>query len=374
MNKNLTKILCMAGSFLFSMHFSFAQNAQILGILNGNSQASQAVLTIAQPQQAAKQTSVSVGNAFPSGSTISTPQGTTVKIGANGNQQEILPNSQHQVRYSPKMETHKTLTGKVIHHVNNKPDGYTYRASGNTIFANPHGTVFSVDVQGKKANFSVIEGQIVAVEKVNLKVSQQSQNYKTSKDRPLIGTKATEFSEGQSMSFDEEMEDVMYDTYEDAINAYKNQLGSDQYGYVDAELMADDNMVLGELYLDEGMVNEAIGYFNQAIRYYNQLDFAEIDIAEASLLIAEAYYMAEDYGNVDRYARQAIAYIQPVMEYDREDYQYAYEDQDYYLMEEIAFDLFFDYDYMGWAYELLGYPDTAQQYYDAADSLGVSGY
>jgi len=176
------------------------------------------------------------------------------------------------------------------------------------------------------------------------------------------------------MSFDEEMEDVMYDTYEDAINAYKNQLGSDQYGYVDAELMADDNMVLGELYLDEGMVNEAIGYFNQAIQYYNQLDFAEIDIAEASLLIAEAYYMAEDYGNVDRYARQAIAYIQPVMEYDREDYQYAYEDKDYYLMEEIAFDLFFDYDYMGWAYELLGYPDTAQQYYDAADSLGVSGY
>ncbi|MEJ2594783.1 MAG: hypothetical protein P8100_06575 [bacterium] len=355
--------------------FLTAQSTQVIAIDQGGTRTSQAVLNIMQPQQKAKNYTISVGNSFPSGTTINTPPNTTLRVGANGNQQDILPNSQHNIRITPKMEIHKTITGKVVHYKNNHDPKYVYKATSHSITANPQGTIFSVTVQNNNTRIDVQKGKVIAAEKVNVKVNETSKNNASQKNRQLTGTKTQTLGENQSQTFDDQIDYVYYDTYEQAIAEIRTQLNQDlNIYYLDPELIGDEYLVLGELLLDEGYTTDAINYFNEAIGYYQQVDFSEIYQAEANLLIAEAYWLDDRMDYVNYHTDLAIRLITPVLNYDIELYNYAYEMDDTFLMEEIAIDLFYDYDFMGWAYELKDNWEMADKYYDAADSLPYSGY
>jgi hypothetical protein len=83
--------------------------------------------------------------------------------------------------------------------------------------------------------------------------------------------------------------------------------------------------------------------------------------------------MTEMMEKVGEYANKAIDLIKPVLQLDTMEYRYAMEDEDYELMEDIAYDLFDEYDYLGWAYELLDDEDNSSYYYGEADKLGI-GY
>jgi tetratricopeptide (TPR) repeat protein len=374
--KSKNQKICLIMVCIISLPvFLTAQSTQVIAIDQGGTRTSQAVLNIMQPQQKAKNYTISVGNSFPSGTTINTPPNTTLRVGANGNQQDILPNSQHNIRITPKMEIHKTITGKVVHYKNNHDPKYVYKATSHSITANPQGTIFSVTVQNNNTRIDVQKGKVIAAEKVNVKVNETSKNNASQKNRQLTGTKTQTLGENQSQTFDDQIDYVYYDTYEQAIAEIRTQLNQDlNIYYLDPELIGDEYLVLGELLLDEGYTTDAINYFNEAIGYYQQVDFSEIYQAEANLLIAEAYWLDDRMDYVNYHTDLAIRLITPVLNYDIELYNYAYEMDDTFLMEEIAIDLFYDYDFMGWAYELKDNWEMADKYYDAADSLPYSGY
>ena len=314
---------------------------------------------------------VQSGTFLPSGTTIQTPAATTVKISANNNQQEILPNTQHSIRITSKLEIHKTIQGQVIHYVYNKPAGYVYKASGNKIYAKPPGTVFSVGVNGDNTTFETMEGQIVTVEKVKVKVGQTSQNNVSKKNRDMTTSITSTFNAGQSKTFSGEMQEKYFNTYDEALYEIQSQLQQNQNAnFKDDEQIADDYMLLGELQLDKGDANTAITYFNSALDIYYDLEYDLLSLAEVHLLVGEAYYMNENYQGAYVEADNAIGILNDELSYYQLEYQFASEDNDSYLMEEIAFDLFETYDFLGWAHELIGNMESADYYYSQADQYG----
>lgn len=355
-----------------------AQGTKVISIEYGGSQVGQTNLVVIEPKQKQKNTTVYSNNTiFPSGTKIVTPGSTTVEIGANNNQQKITPNTVHEVILTAKGEVHKTIRGKVLHYINYNPKGYSYRASGNKEVKKgsvvPQTTVFSVEVENEKAKYETIKGQITAFEQVHYNVQEASKNNTSKRNRPITATKSQTISAGESAYLDDDIDEIDFYTYEEALAELQSQF-DDYTSYTDLEQIADNNLAIGELYLDDDDPDTAIDYFNKALDSYYQLEFEEMSIAETQLLMAEAYYMLNYPEDSRYYASQAIENITPILEFNIMDYNFAVEDGDYYLADEIAYDLFYNYDYMGWAYELLNDLATADYYYELADSLPVDIY
>jgi len=352
-----------------------AQNTTVLSIESGGTMVDQTNLVIIQPMRKPQNIPAYPNKTFPSGTKIRTPGSTTIHIGANGNEQIITPNTLHQVIIDSNGEKHQTISGKVLHYIYYHPKDYSYKVTGNREikkgYVTPDKTVFSVEVNNNDSRYETIKGQITAFEQVNVKVKEVSKNNASKKSRPITTTKSQIISEGQpAYVITNEIDDLFFDSYEQARSQILNQLSS----YDDDGQNADNNLAIGELYLDDGNPTDAITYFNKALNYYNKMDFEEMSIAETYLLMAEAYLMSGNNSDKETHAQKAINIILPLLRINELDYEYAYNDGDSYLAEDIAFDLFYNYDYLGWAYELLGYIDKANDFYDEADNLPVSGY
>lgn len=347
-----------------------AQNTEITEINQGNTRIESTVINITQANKKAQNILVRTGDRLPEGATIKTSN-TKLKLNAEGNEQEILPNSTHSiVRITSKEHAHKTTKGKSVHYVNNK--SVVYKASGKRIYAKAPGTIFSVAVDGEAESFNTLQGQITTVEEVKLLVKQDSKNVVSKRDRPLTTGKTTYINAGESKDFDGSTKVEKYDSYDEALSAIHQQLDKNRKSdYIDIEQIANEYILVGELLLDVGNPNNAITYFETAIGYFHDLEFRELSIAEGYLLLAEVYSILEDNIKVNKYANDAIDLLEPIMQMDSMEYQFAKEDGDYELMNDIAYDLFDEYDFLGWAYEVLGYDFKADSYYNKADNLGI---
>jgi len=365
-NYNISKLI-FSLVFVSCITLVGAQNTIIIEINGSTNRSNSVMLNVTPPNQGSQDIPVNVGFSFPPGTKIRTSATTTLKLIANNNEQEIQPNTTHKiVRINSAEHTHKTSKGLSIHKVNNKT--VDYKALGNKEYAISDNTKFSVEVDGNTESFTTITGKITTVEEIRLEVNQNTKNTASERNRPLTGLKSTSVPAGITKTFDANKTVKYYDTYDEALSAIKQELSNSiETGVDDVEYIANEYLLMGELYLDDGDINNAVSYFSTAINYFNSLEFRELSIAEGYLLMAEAYYMANYSDSVYKYANKAIRLVEPILHLDTLDYNYALEDSDYELMEDIAYDLFDEYDFLGWAYELLKMDVLAERYYRKAD-------
>jgi hypothetical protein len=306
-----------------------------------------------------------VGQVFQSGTTFETAS-QTVELGAKGNTQILNPHTRHNIRFMGDKELHTTTKGKVSHHVNIPASRYKISTPG--VDGSSITTKFEVEVVGNATRIKSFEGTVNTFQKVPVKVNDAVSAGKGPKNN-LNTTVYKSIHEGQELTFYDNPKPVIYGagTVQDALNDITKQLKQNEENGFPEELLADENALVGELYLDLGEPEAAIPYFKKAIGYYEHFYFAEQDIAEMNLNLAEAYYFLDDDRYFAFYGTEAIKLLLSENELNNEDLHYAEIDEDWDYVKFIKEDLNYNYYNIGWVYEIAGDTVSADHYYNLAD-------
>ncbi len=306
-----------------------------------------------------------VGQVFNSGTTFETI-GQTVELGANGNSQLLNPHTRHKIRFMGDKELHTTTKGKVSHDVNIPASRYKISTPG--VEGSSITTKFEVEVVGNTTRIKSFEGTVNTFQKVPVNVNDAVSAGKGPKNK-LNTTVYKSIHEGQELTFYDNPEPITYGSgsVQDALNDITQQLRQNEKMNFPEEQLADDNALIGELYLDMGEPDKAIPFFTEAIKYYENFYFTEQDIAEMELNLAEAYYILEKDSQFVFHGNNAVSLLLDENELNKEDLIYANLDGDEYAAELIMEDLYYNYFNIGWVYEISGDMEEANYYYNLAD-------
>lgn len=349
--------ILLAFVFIFTIDISNGQTA--IKTVNGNS--NDAAKLIISGQQAK---SFPIGKVFNSGTSFETIS-QTIELGANGNTQLLNPHTRHKIRFIDDKELHTTTKGKVTHQVN-IPES-RYRISTPEVDGNSVTTNFEVEVVGSMTRIKSNEGTVNTFQKVPIVLKATSSNSKGPKNA-LNTTVHKSIHTGQEITFYSNPEPISYGNAQDALNVFTQQLKQYEDLSFPEEQLADDNALIGELYLDMDEPGQAIPYFLEAIKYYENFYFAEQDIAEMYLNLAEAYYYLGNANDFNYYGNEAISLLLSENEFYKEDLSFARIDGDNYTAELIEEDLYYNFYNIGWVYEISGDMNEANHFYEMAEN------
>ena len=302
-----------------------------------------------------------MGEDFPSG-TIFKTSNSSVILEANKNEQELQPNTRHKIIFDGVKETHITYKGKVKHFVNNNESEYTI--SGNHIKIKSITTIFEVEVNKKQVIVKSVEGKVNIFQKIPIKI--KSSNTKSNTKGNFSKTNFKSAIDGEILIFERYPDPYSEEfTTNDALDFFIDELESHEDSNFPFEQLADDNNLIGELYLDLNQADEAIPYFDEALNYYRGIDFFEQELAEVYLNLTEAYSSIDNqYTNVKKYGDLAIKLLNDEIIFDLEDLDYAYEDGNYDLVKMINENLNYNYWNLGWVYEITNRQSLANENYE----------
>ncbi|WP_149274910.1 tetratricopeptide repeat protein [Pareuzebyella sediminis] len=323
------------------------------------------------PKQSPVSTIVNVNQGFASGTLFIIPENTVVWLTSNGNQQRLGPGSKHLAVVSANGESHQTFWGKVQHFVTNKLNFYKASGPSTKHQGAVKGTVFTVEAVGKDVKFATQEGNVAIEREVNVKIGEQAQTH-LKKSRKLTSIQTTVLSAGEpEQYFDHEYEEELtYSSYEEAITFFRAYLEQAYMDEVDAEFLVDQYNLLGELYLDAGSPSYAKDAFERAIELYEEeLDPGDPEIAVNYIGLGEALYGLGNYDTGLEYCNRALEIIYEDLAYNREDFKYFVNEEDYTTAWGIGLFIVDNYEDLAWCYEVLSNIDESNKYYDMADEL-----
>ncbi|OUR94695.1 hypothetical protein A9Q87_03410 [Flavobacteriales bacterium 34_180_T64] len=356
MNKPSNQPLyCLLFSFLFVFSSTVIQAQSVVSKTEYNGQSDVPVnIVVTIPKGKPVNASVNVGQRFESGTMFQVPAYTTLYLTSNGNTQRLGPGSKHLAQAGPKGEKHKTFFGKVKHFVSNKLSFYKTSGPSNKYQGAVEGTEFTIEAVGKDVKFYTTEGSVEIQRRVPVKVNQASAVNRT-KERELYTIKKSYVNAGDPEAFydyNAYEEPASYDSYEEAISEYKNQLDQGYYNGEDPYFLADEYSLLGGLYLDGGDPSGAIEPLNKALNLWLEIDPSDPLIAENYLDLAEAHYLSENYDSGVQYWDYAVRIIDEAYKFNLDEYNYFYDLRDYDTAWGFGIDLVSMYEGLGYAYEL----------------------
>ncbi len=356
--------------FLLISSATFAQSA-ISKLEENGATITHLEITVAKPQQQPQKKMVQVNDRFESGTIFAVPENAVVWLSSNGNSQRLGPGSKHMVSAGPNGESHQTFWGEVVHYVKNKLNFYTASGpSGDKQQGAVRGTIFSVTAMGKNVNFKTQEGRVAVQQKVPLKISENSQS-KRSKEHALETMKTTYVDAGNEQTYDyNSNEQISYASYEEAIEAFRNEVDQLYDDGEDAQYIVEFYTLLGELYLDSGASLEAIDSFETAIDLYvEELDPEDPLLGDNNLGLAEAYFMAGDQEAGMAAWEKAVALIVQDMENNQVDFEYFVSVEDYNTAWAIGWIFVDSLDNLGWAYDLVSDTGQSEEFYNMAREI-----
>ncbi|WP_339708428.1 tetratricopeptide repeat protein [uncultured Kriegella sp.] len=328
-------------------------------------------ISYALPRQKMATATVQVNQKFESGTLFIIPARTVVWLSSNGNKQRLGPGSKHVASAGPKGESHQTFWGKVQHFVSNKLNFYKASGPSTKHQGAVKGTVFTVEAVGKDVKFSTQEGAVAIERQIKLNIQEQSKN-NLRKQRELTATKTTLISAGDPEEmFDHNYEEeVDYESYDQAIRFFRQELEQAYENGVDAEFIVGEYTLLGELYLDAADPTSALEAFETAIELYeDELDPDNPAIAENHIGLGEANYNLQNYNEGTNHCNIALALLSEDLEFNKEDFEYFLSSEDYETAWSIGMDMVDNYDNLGWCYDILNNYEESDKYYSMAEAL-----
>ncbi|SDM20354.1 tetratricopeptide repeat protein [Kriegella aquimaris] len=328
-------------------------------------------ISYALPKQKPAVATVQVNQKFDSGTLFIIPAQTVVWLASNGNKQRLGPGSKHLASAGPKGESHQTFWGKVEHFVSNKLNFYKASGPSSKHQGAVKGTIFTVEAIGKDVKFSTQEGTVAIERQVKLNIQEKSKN-NLRKQRELTATKTTLINAGDpeelfNHSYEEE---VPYESYDQAIQFFGQELERAYENGVDAETIVGEYTLLGELYLDAADPTSAVEAFETAIELYeDELDPDDPGIAENHIGLGEANYNLKNYDKGVKHCNIALAIISEDLEFNKEDFEYFSSIEDYETAWSIGLDIVDNYDNLGWCYDILNNYDESDKFYDMAEAM-----
>jgi tetratricopeptide (TPR) repeat protein len=341
-------------------------------IFIGGQPAAQANITVTLPNATPKATGINTSSAFPSGTLFEIPANTVVTLESNNNFQRLGPGSKHLAQVSANGETHKTFWGSVTHYVNNALSFYKASGSNTDVQGAVKGTVFTVEAEGKEVKFKTTEGSVQLQKKTNVKIAEQSHlNRKQDRDLQTIQTSMLTAGEPEETYTYGQYEEVKYTTYAEAVDEFTSLLDQAYVNGADAEYLAEEYTLVGELYLDMGEPHNAIEPLQTALSLYlEEIDPYDPLNAISYLLLAEAYYEAEYFEEGDKNWVTAQNIFIDDLNYNIELYNYLVEyTDDSEMIWSIGMDIVDNYDNLGWGYDVFGDYEKADYYYGLSDQL-----
>ena len=272
-----------------------------------------------------------------------------------GNNEEHIINGKGQIRSQVTVAgqlgaSYKVGNGEGIS-ASSKATDYTFINIGNNI----------------QASLKTDEGQIEIIEEVTMQINDYSQkinNNGPNSEQQKYPTKSISITQTAGNANTYGGRSVIYNNYNEAVNCLAQEINNQRQGNADPEELMDNYTSLGELYLDLGNAANAIQSFNGAL-YYCNLEYYEdeIESIEIKLYLAEAYMdngnQNEGQGTVNR----CISLLQDNLRYEMEDLNYAQGDEE--LRQLICDEILDIYDFLGWAYDIVGNTSVSDQYYIA---------
>ncbi len=304
-----------------------------------------------------------IGKGFKSGTTIETTN-TSLTLGANGNSQLLAPHTIHKIKFDGVREQHITYTGKVVHYVNNKNSEYAI--SGKGIRFKSITTVFEVEVKGNKTRVKSIEGIVNTFQKVPVKLNNSFANGKKTKSN-LSTTNFKSIQDGQELYFDSNPEPKPFASIQQALTFFEQELKQHQSMSFPEEQLADDNALIGELYLDLNEPNKAKTFFEKAIDYYENTGFSDQHLADLYVNLTEVSYDLENKNDFLYYGNKAIDLLIYENNFNEEDLYYAELEGDRFMISDIRKDLNYNYWNIAWIHEISGRQSDADYYYKLAN-------
>lgn len=287
---------------------------------------------------------------YASGTVFITSADARIALAYKGQLIVVEPNSSVEVKVFPKGSSVKSWFGKLTAKLKAVKASLGFFKVGNGfVWAHAEGTVFSIESSpnSKSAKFSTQDNSIINIlDPYDCNVFGRSEDA-----RNLTLYKAQQLnSNGQYSSGD--LPPVDY-SYEDAINymlkRINNKLDSGSYEVI--EELADDYIVLAELYIDGENYSKGIEKATSAREIYEEWEPDSQDYYYASLLLADALVESGDLEAGKRLASKLL----PVF---LDELNYVYDDchgQDVN-------------DDLGWVYDVLG------RYYDKTDQIEKSEF
>ena len=280
--------------FCFFTSISFAQFT-IAGMQYNGQMVNQAKLTIHEPGQSPYTATVQYnpGKQYPFGTTITTFE-TAVSTIYKGQRQVIQPNSALKLikeKYGLKAQTVKGTVDHILKDV--KQNVGFYKAGNGYTWAHAEGTQFRVQASGnsKKVNIATAEGRVTIIDQVPVKINQAATvNIGGKKVGSTLNTTVrTTNTQGQSYSTGQSSKTFVYQTYEQAIDAFVRDTNyKEQTGTAYVEELAENYSLIGELYMEIGQFEKAIEPLGKAVEYMAILDPEDIYIIDTSLYLCEA--------------------------------------------------------------------------------------
>lgn len=370
------RCVVMAVFLLCTLNASYAQKFSTITALalNGKS-ATSVTMNIFPPGKGSNKTVANINDQLQAGTRMVIPPNVIVKLQSPGGTQVIKPTQgksiEYTVEFAAQGENHivKGL-GAQIQNTVKKTVGYNYRNTnekGTTAASKGTEFTFTDLSEGKNEKATVIttEGTINIIDKVPCTI-----NGEPVKNNRKDGVATKSFARTQTAgdeTFTSSNEPLDYGNLEIAIEYIKNEISGGQE--TDPEDIADDLMCLGDLYMNNEQPGEAIKPYDRAAEYYLAV-YGDDDLStlEARLSLAQAYIEAGDEAQGSAIVTASINILEEILDYDMDDLDFAKQNDDteaaYFLCNEIT-EL---YDFLGWAYDIIGDQSQSEEYYNKADA------
>ena len=270
-------------------------------------------------------------------------------------------NEEHIINGKGQIQNTVTVAGQL---------GASYKVgNGAGISASSKSTIYTFTnfEDNNQASLKTDEGQIEIIEEVTMQINDYSQKIndngpKSEKQKYPTKSISNTQTAGNANTFGGRK--VVYNNFNDALNGLAQEINYQRQTNADPEELMDNYAALGELQMDLGNAANAIESFKGAL-YYCNLEYYEdeMESIEIQLYLAEAYM---DNGNQNEsvgIVNRCLTLLQDNLKYDKEDLYYAQDDQE--LRQLICEDILDIYDFLGWAYEIVGYTAESDQYYSA---------
>ena len=367
---------CLVSIILFSvtMNSLNAQNASYSTIkllyVNSVRVDNAAVDIFPPPGKGKKSAQVQTGTVLYSGTEMIIPDHVKIIVKSPGGTQTLESSAgkkyTYTINFTAEGENHVIKDAKMQSEVPPRI-AYNYRvttAGGTTCAVKGTEFTFIDESEGKteKASITTKTGAVIIIDKVPVSINHEL--LKTKQGNPV--TKSASYTQSAgSATFVSSNKAIEYNSVEDCIKLIQQEINAE----TDPEDLADDLMCLGDLYMNKNMPKNAIVPFRRAAAYLEKMyGPEEMETIEAKLSLADALIETADPSNTEEgkeIVSQNIKILQRELAESIEDYKDETDTED---KEFICEDLKEFYEYLEWAYHLLGNEAKSEEYKKKSDS------
>ena len=367
---------CLVSIILFSvtMNSLNAQNVSYSTIkllyVNSVRVDNAAVDIFPPPGKGKKSAQVQTGTVLYSGTEMIIPDHVKIIVKSPGGTQTLESSAgkkyTYTINFTAEGENHVIKDAKMQSEVPPRI-AYNYRvttAGGTTCAVKGTEFTFIDESEGKteKASITTKTGAVIIIDKVPVSINHEL--LKTKQGNPV--TKSASYTQSAgSATFVSSNKAIEYNSVEDCIKLIQQEINAE----TDPEDLADDLMCLGDLYMNKNMPKNAIVPFRRAAAYLEKMyGPEEMETIEAKLSLADALIETADPSNTEEgkeIVSQNIKILERELAESIEDYKDETDTED---KEFICEDLKEFYEYLEWAYHLLGNEAKSEEYKKKSDS------